>query len=152
MTKRTVLSFGYILPALLTLGALVGCQLDKPASASFASVIIEGKTPDQMEQAATAVFGGAGYELIHGKDDLMFEKEGTRKNQLAYGSLLSDEPVRERVRAQIVPLAGNQFRLQCRAYVVRHPGDPFFEEEVRLPNYKGGSYQKLLDEVALRLK
>jgi hypothetical protein len=132
---------------------LCGCSsAHKPASASFASVVIPNRSPEQVRTAATAVFSEAEYHLaITDGANLVFEREGSRKQQLSYGGLVGDAPVVERVRAQIVPLAGGSQRLQCKAYIVRNPHD-LIEDEVRLADWRSGPYQKLLDEVAKRLK
>jgi hypothetical protein len=138
--------------ALLLVGAISGCRSDMPVSAGFASVIITGKTADQIEQTSVKVFGDSGYQMHRSGDDLIFEREGTQRDQVNYGSYLANKPVLERVRAQIVPLADGKFRLQCTAYIVRNPGEPALEEELKLPNYRSGPYQKILDDVASRLK
>lgn len=142
--------------ALLSLIALSVCScrsLDQPASASFASVIIADRTDDEVHHAADAVFAEAGYEsFIKPGGGMIFEKEGTRGNQIAHGGWIEDRSVRERVKAEIVTLPNGSHRLQCHAFMVRHAGDSFFEEEVRLANFRGGPYQKLLEQVAARLK
>jgi hypothetical protein len=56
------------------------------------------------------------------------------------------------VKAEIVELGEGSNRLQCQTYMVRNAGDSFFEEETRLTNMRSGPYQKLLNEVAQRMK
>jgi hypothetical protein len=133
---------------------LCGCHsLNKPASASFASVVIPSKSVDEIRRATAAVFAEAGYEaFVSGAGDLVFEKEGTRMNQIAHGGWLEDSGVRERVRIQIVNLFDGSQRLQCKAYMVRHSGDAFYQDEVKLANFRSGPYQDLLDKVASGLK
>ncbi len=72
-------------------------------------------------------------------------------NNLAYGNWESDKRLWTRVKASIVPVQGTVYRLQCHAFMVRDKGEPTFEEEVKLQNYSGHGYQKLLEEVARRL-
>jgi hypothetical protein len=147
-------------PGLLTLlcAAIVsgGCSLGKPASASFASVVIANRSIDQIQQAATMVFQGDGYRAVPGSGDTMvFEKEGSRANNLAQNGLVDTHYGAQtiiRVRTDIVDLGGGSFRLQCQTFMVRNAGDSFFEDEHRLANIRSGPYQKLLDEVASRLK
>jgi len=142
--------------AMLSLAALACCgcrSLNQPASASFASVVIAIRSVDEIRRVTGAVFLEAGYSgLTNASGGMVFEKEGTRKHQIAYGGLADDSPVRERVRAEIVQLLDGTQRLECKAYIVRHAGDSFFEEEVRLANSRSGPYQRLLDEVLQRLK
>lgn len=134
--------------------AVAGCRsLDQPASASFASVVIANRSEAEIQRAAEAVFRDAGYWVYtQPGGGMIFEKEGTRGNQIAHGGWIGDRSVRERVKAEITTQPDGSLRLQCQAYFVRHAGDSFFEEEVRLANLRGKPYQKLLDQVAERLK
>ena len=148
-----------ILPLVVALTLLcglgvTGCRsVGKPASASFASVEISGRTPEQIRDASVAVFREAGYTIVTTTTtDLVAEKEGTQANKLAHGDWVSGGSVWVRVKATIVPLSAGQHRLQCNASMVRGKGDSFFEEEVKLSNLRGRPYQNLLDEVAKRLK
>ena len=86
---------------------------------------------------------------------MVFEKEGTRANNLAYNGVVGTHYGAQtivRVKTELVELGGGSHRLQCQAYMVRNAGDSFFEEEQRLANVRRGPYQTLLDEVAKRLK
>lgn len=134
-----------------------GCRsVNKPASASFASVVIAGLSMEQIEETATAVFQADGYAAFRTQGgQMVFEKEGTQKDQIAYAGVVGahyGERVSVRVRTEIVDLGVGTLRLQCRAYIVRNAGQSFSEEEVPLLNMKSRPYQKLLDEVARRLK
>ena len=148
------------LPGLLTLlcAAFVsgGCSLGKPASASFASVVIGNRSVEQIQQTTTAVFRGDGYSARPSSGDtLVFEKEGTQANNVAQNGLVGTHYGAQtiiRVRTDIVDLGGGSFRLQCQTFMVRNAGDSFFEDEHRLANIRSGPYQKLLDEVAKRLQ
>lgn len=134
---------------LLLLALASGCHLGQPASASFASVVITGKSSAEIRATAASVFAGDGYIATFSTDDAMvFEKEGTRANKIAHGGWIEETGVRERVRAKIIFLAPGQYRLQCQAYMVRHADDPFLQDEVRLKNIRARPYQKLLNEVA----
>jgi hypothetical protein len=85
---------------------------------------------------------------------LLFQKEGTRANSLAYNGITGayyGATTLVRVKGEIVDLGGGSLRLQCQTYMVRNAGDSFFEEETRLTNVRSGPYQNMLDEVAKRL-
>jgi hypothetical protein len=128
---------------------LVGCSsLHQPASASFASVRIQGHTAEQIRGATVVVFEQDGYALARVQSaEIVFEKEGSQWDRIAYGSWVDNGPVWIRVRVAMVPLANGAFRLQCQACRVRDKGDPAFESEVRLKNNRSKPYQALLDKV-----
>lgn len=131
-----------------------GCQTG-PASASFASVTISGKSVEQIRETAAAVFRADGYAAFAAGQGLIFDKEGSRANTLARDGLIAAQGGARtivRVRAEVVDLGGGTHRLQCQAYMVSGAGDSFFEEEHRLGNIRSRPYQNLLDEVAKRLK
>lgn len=132
--------------------ALAGCGATKPASASFASVVIEGHTVDQIRNAAGEVFSADGYNVMVRGNEMKFEKEGSRLKQLAYEGFVDSGPVHIRVLASIVQISATSHRLQCQAYVVKSPGDPVFEEVIKLQNIRSHPYQELLDKVAAKLK
>lgn len=144
--------YAWLIFPLAALG-LCGCRsANKPASASFASVVIANRSVDEIRRTATAVFTEAGYETYSSVGGgLIFEKEGTRKNQVMHGGWIDDSPVRERVRSEIVTLHNGTHRLQCKVYMVQDPG-AFSAQEKRLANFRSGPYQELLNQVAAMLK
>jgi hypothetical protein len=142
--------------SLLAVGMLAGAgcrSVDEPASASFASVTITNRTSEQIRDTVTDVFRENGYVAAStGKPGLVFEKEGSRSDQIAYGNWMGGPSVWVRVKADVVPLAPGSFRLQCSAYMLRDRNDAFFEEEIRLSRLHNGPYQKLLEETQRRLE
>jgi hypothetical protein len=144
--------------AILLLGLLlmVGCQSGKPASASFASVTIPGKTPQEICNAAATVFQENGYQVASlNPSAMVFQKEASRMKSMAYNGVVNTHygaVTLERVKAELVDLGAGSFRLQCQASIVRGAGDSFFEDESRLSNLRSGPYQSLLNKVAKRLK
>lgn len=149
MTKATL---QILLNCLLTVTVstvLVDCKsLDKPDSASFASVRIQGHTAEQIRAAAVVVFQQDGYMAAEIKPtQMVFEKEGSRWDQIAYGSWVNDAPVWIRVRVAMVALSADVYRLQCLAFKVRNKGDALSEDEVRLRNNHSKPYQALLDKI-----
>ena len=132
-----------------------GCHLGQPASASFASVIISGKSAGEIRDATVAVFRENGYQVFASAQGLIFEKEGTKANSIAYDGFVGSHygaVTIIRVRVELVDLGNGAQRLQCQTYMVSGAGDSFFENESRLANFRSGPYQDLLDEVAKRLK
>ena len=130
----------------------VGCRSAGPSSAKpFASVEIKGNTPGQIHDVAVEVFREHGYKLAKpGLTRLVFERQGSTMDNLAYGNWIGDTPVWVRVKASIVPVAEAVFRLQCEAFLVRDAGSPIIEEEIKISHLRSGPYQKILDEVARR--
>ena len=133
-----------------------GCSsLSKPASASFASVTINGKSSVQIRDATLAVFRENGYRASGSEQGLIFEKEGSKANAISREGLVGAHEGAVtiiRVRVELVDLDVAVKRLQCQASMVSGAGDAFYENESRLANFRSGPYQKLLDEVAKRLK
>ena len=143
--------------AILSAVFFSGCSTGKPASASFASVVIPNQPSEQIQQTTVLVFQEAGYKALRGTGGRMiFEKEGSRGQQMTYGGLggaVYGAAVSVRVRAEIVDLVGQEARrLQCKAYIVHDAGAGVFEDEQPMANFRSGPYQKLLDEVAGKLK
>ena len=154
--KRPSLSCTFISLHLVVLAlAVSGCSSTKPASASFASVVIHNHSADQIQTTTAAVFRENGYGgTADGKGNMLFQKEGSQANNLAYNGVVGTSYGAQtlvRVRAQLIALEGGSHRLQCHTYMVRNAGDPFFEEESKLSNLRSGPYQKMLNEVAKRL-
>jgi hypothetical protein len=144
----TFFAFGALLAA--------GCRTGEPGSASFASVVIPGRTPDEICQTAKAVFQEDGYQVASlNPANMVFQKEATRGQSLAYGGIVDTHygaVTLVRVKASLVDLGANGYRLQCQAYMVRNANDAFFSDESRLLNMRSRLYQDLLDKVAKRLK
>lgn len=120
-----------------------------PYSASFAAAKISGVSAEAIRSEMAKVFSVAEYQATPTAEGFVFEREGERRDQIAYGSVIDAQPVRIRVKVQIVPLGGEVHRLQCIAYAVRGQR---VEEEIRLPYYRSGPYQDLLEKVVSTLK
>lgn len=132
-----------------------GCHLGQPASASFASVTLSGKSAGQIRDATVAVFRENGYRVYASGQQLVFEREGSLANTISRDGLVAAQAgavTIVRVRAELVDLGDGSQRLQCQAYMVSNAGDRFIESEARLANFRSRPYQNLLDEVAKRLK
>ncbi len=129
-----------------------GCRsASKHKSGGFASVIIQGNTPGQIREVTIDVFSKHGYKNAGpGYTNLVFEKEGSRMDNAAYGNWTGSPPW-IRVKTAIIPVSETTFLLQCKAALVRDKGQAAFEEEIKISNFRAGPYQKLLDEVAARL-
>jgi len=135
----------------------VGCKsLSGPASASFASVIIHNHSADEIRGTTAQVFREAGYAGgSAGPTQMVFNKEASRMTTISRDGLVAAQEgaqTIERVRAELVDLGGNSYRLQCQAYLVSGGSDPFFQDEVALTHVRSGPYRSLLNKVASQLK
>jgi hypothetical protein len=141
--------------ALLTLGltVLAGCQSAKqPGSMSHASVQIHGHSPEEIQQTATAVFREEGYALANAApEEMVFERPGSRRDALKWGGW-AGQGVTMRVKVRFSKMMDGSELLQADAYAVQNSDDPFFQTESRNVLLNRQPYQKLLDEVAHRLK
>ncbi len=137
----------------LCTGALVlsGCTTDKrPPEARFASVELQGHALDQIARVTVDVFHDNGFTVARRTyARLVFEKQASRMDNLIYGSWVAETPVWLRVKADIVLLSDDGFRLQCRPYLVRDRNETV-EEELKV-EFRSKPYQKMLEEVARRL-
>ena len=131
---------------------LAGCQTDSTSlPAHVAAVELRGNTPGQIADVVVAVFGKHDFNLAHRTYlELVFEKQASRMDNLAYGNWISDQPVWLRVRVTMTPLSEARFRLECRPVLVLDKNQAM-EEELKA-KLRTGPYQKLLDEVAGRLR
>jgi hypothetical protein len=132
-----------------------GCGITKPSGASFASVTINGHTPEEIARATVRVFEEDGYRggSMPGHP-MVFQKEGSRMSDIAYGGVADTfygAKTMVRVKVDIVRLGEASHRLQCQAYMVRDAGDSFFEDEQKLANIRSGPYRSLLNKVARQL-
>ena len=139
---------------LLLLGA--GCHLGRPGSASFASVPIQNHPVAEINTTLVKVFRAHGYTgYVDSPTALSFEREGTRGEDISYNGVVGAHyggRTLVRVKTEIVDLGAGASRLQCQAYMVRAAGDSFYEEEIRVANFRSGPYQDILNEVAKQLK
>jgi hypothetical protein len=134
-----------------------GCRaFSGPGSASFASVTIKNHSADEIAAATKQVFVAEGYVGgLTGSGQMIFEAEASRATSFSregFANTYYGARTINRVRAEIVPLGGGTYRLQCQAYVVTGGSDPFFQDEVPLTNVRSRPYQSMLNKVAKQLK
>jgi hypothetical protein len=132
-----------------------GCGSTKPASASFASVVIRGHEPAAITKATVAVFQEDGYTARAAEGQLIFEKEASRMTNIAYeglGGAHYGAQTLVRVKVSLVDVGAGAYRLQGQTYIIENAGDTFFTEEHKLKNIRSRPYQALLEAVAARLK
>ncbi len=139
---------------LLVFLLVTGCKsAHEPGGSSHASVQIKGKSLAEIQQTTVAVFQDDAYRLTASRPDVfIFDRPGSRSDTVKWGGLLAGETVVMRVKVAFRELGPQTWLLQADAYAVRNAGDPFFEDPTRTLILNRSPYQKLLDEVAKRLK
>lgn len=134
-----------------TIFAACCSSMDKPASASFASVIISNQSLEKIHYAADTVFANNGYQSIRLPNrGQVFEKEATKGEQIAYAGFVGaheGERTIVRVRMGIQPQGAHAYLLDCKASVVTSPGDFVNEQTFPLFGFQSKPYQQLLDEI-----
>ncbi len=137
--------------------SVTGCgTLGGPGSASFASVTIQNHSQTEIAAATAQVFAADGYVggASGGGGKMVFEKEASRGTTFMREGVMATQAGAQtvtRVRAEIIPLGGQQYRLQCKAFLVTGGSDPFFQEETPLANIRSLPYQSMLDKVKEQL-
>ena len=153
MNAKTLFrAFGAGLLVLCAL-SLLGCQSAKqPGSTSHASVQVQGRSIADTQQTTAAVFREKGYALAAASaEEMVFERPGSRRDALKWGGLLG-QGVTMRVKVRLSQMLDGSQLLQADAFAVQNSDDPFFQSENRNILLNRRPYQKLLDEVAKRLK
>lgn len=139
-------------PAALLLGGLIwaatGCKSAATGGPpSFADVVLEGHTQDEIRAAAIKVFTSHFYVTkVSGPDILVFDKSGGTMDNVLYGGWGPGE-VTIRVKLYLTTAGSQSYRLAAQAFMVRDVGDTRLEDEQRLSKLRRGPYQKLLNEV-----
>src|ERR1035438_5173619 len=103
--------------------AVGSSSVTKPASASFASVIISNHTPQQIRTATDIVFQQNGYQAFGEQGGaLVYEREATGREQRDYAGFVGaheGEKVNMRVRVKIEVKDPSSYWLTCKAYADR---------------------------------
>ena len=138
--------------AIIAVVLATGCSsMNRPASTSFAGVLITNQNRESIKAATVTVFQQNGYQLAPTpSNELAFQREATRREQLDYAGLVGThdgEQVLIRVQMNIEPNGVGAYWLGCKAYAICNPGQPVFESSTALFGFQSGPYQKLLDNI-----
>lgn len=133
--------------------AVVGCRsMDKPASASFASVVISNASPAQIREATEKVFKQSNYQSLGEQEgSLVFQREATERETVDYAGFAGahdGDKVVIQVRVRIEVKDPSAYWLTCKAYAISNPDQPVFRTTTALFNFQSKPYQKLLNMVA----
>jgi len=145
----TVRSFGrhavvvaYLI-MITAVGMTVGCLSTHPGSSSLAYVVIDGSTEEAIREATVQVFTGDHYTLqSSGSGRMVFMREGSRQDQVRYGSY--GNSLRMRVDVTMEPYGSGSVLVRADAYAER--GESSFGAQ-KLLKITRRPYQKLLNRV-----
>ena len=121
-----------------------------PDDGSLASVFITNSTRLAISDVTFNVFRENGFMLktsSHG--EMVFEREGTKWDTLAYGGWF--ESIWIRARMAIAAYDVGVFRLSCKVYRVDGRGDLAMGEEKQVSRKSAEYYQGLLSQVRTRI-
>ncbi len=145
--------WGWIFVPPLLVGLAAGCQSFKnPPDNNLASVTITNRTMAQVSGAVQTVFethyftGGPA-----GPGRFVYERPGSRMNNLAYGSFMFNEKVTVRVTVNVQPVYGGQFILSCDAALVEDAQDPVFKDSHHVRSLQKWPYEELLKDIKTQL-
>ncbi len=140
---------------LLTCLAGFGCHstAGRPA-ADMVTVVIQGKSEEQIRQTALEVFTKAHYQPSTGAlREQVFERKAGALSNVLYGGLPGEDPsVWERVRLTFLPKEDGSYVVGLNAFLVSDKGENFFENETRRSSLRRHSYRKLLQAIQDKLK
>lgn len=130
---------------------LTGCQTDKgPSSDSTASILVRGRTAEQILQTAIPVFQRDGWNLQKSSEfEAVLERPGTKTDNRRYGSI-DGKPVWMRVALK-VEVYGDAMALRCDASAVRNRDDKFFADSQKVSSLSAGYYREMMKTVQARL-
>jgi hypothetical protein len=139
--------------ASISLLLVTGCQsFNRPPQNSLSSMTITDRTLPQIAGAVQEVF--ATHYFTGGPTDpyhYVFQRPGTRANDIAYGSLMFDEKVTVRVEVAIQPVEGQGTLVSCNAWLVEDAGDPVFQDPHQVRLLRKWPYEELMRDIRKQL-
>jgi len=153
MVAQTAFRRMYLLMGVCAiLTTLLGCSSTNPKGlGSHAAVTINGYSVTDVVLTTRGVFTDHGFTLSKAEQDRMiFERPGSRSEQLKYGSFGSPDVV-IRVKVDLQEVGPENFFLRCDVFSVRDAGDSVLEDETKLLMLSAKHYQEIMDEIPKRL-
>ena len=131
---------------------LAGCSSTRSSGiSSHAAVTLTGHGVSEVVVTTREVFGDHGFTLARAEPDRMiFERPGTKGEQVKYGSFGSSAVV-IRAKVDLQEMGPETYFLRCDVFSVRDAGQSVLEDETRLMLMSAKSYQAILDDVKTRL-
>lgn len=110
--------FASVTAGLLGLLLVAGCLSDNPGSSSMAYVDINSSNEAAIRKATVRVFEDDGYTLSESGGSLVFEREGTQRDQVLYKHY-GDKILVMRVVVSIEPRRQGGYLVRADAFAVR---------------------------------
>lgn len=131
---------------------LAGCSsTSSPGSRSHAAVTLRGHGVTDVVLTTREVFSDHGFTLAHAETDRMiFERPGTKSEQVKYGSFGSSGVV-IRAKVDVQEMGPDTFFLRCDVFSVRDAGQSVLEDETRLMLISTKPYRTIMKEIQTRL-
>ncbi len=136
----------------LGLGA-TGCQsFNGPPPGNLASVTITNQSMAAVANATAAVFAVHGFEGGQtGPGQFIYNRLGSRINNLAYGSYMFEEVVTVKVQVTLRQTSPNSILIGCKAWLVEGGDDPVFEDSHKVRPIRKWPYDQLLKDIQTQL-
>ena len=130
-----------------------GCSSFTTDSPSYLTYVTIYNQPDAaIMQATTNVFASHGFS--GGKIDsgqCVFQRPGTRADNLIYGNAMFDEKVILQVTVQFDHIDSHATVVGCNAALVQEAGDPFFADNHPIHRLGKSPYKRMLQEIQAKL-
>ena len=137
-----------VLSLSFTTMSCAGKEIVPGKAKGMAWVEITGASIQQISAAAKKVFIQDGYEIVAEEPGkLVFEKSGSRMNDLTYGGLANQEGVWVKIVVAIKERGNSTYWVSGDAFMVKNKDDDFFREEIKVLKLFGQEYQRLLNRV-----
>lgn len=122
-------------------------------SSDLTTIVIRGRSEEEIRQAALAVFTRKHYEpSTSAPREMVFEKKAGAMSNVLYGGWPgADERLWERVKLTFLP-QGDAYVVGLNAFLVSDKGQDFFEQEKKRSKVHRRSYGKLLRAIQDQLK
>ena len=128
--------------------AAIGCAGMSGKAKGMAWVEISNMTTENISAAAKNVFIKDGYTVVKQEPDvIVFEKPGSRMDDIKYGGPLNEDGVWVKAVLNISEKGNGIHWVSCDAYMVKNKDDDFFRQETKVLKLFGGEYQRLLNQV-----
>ena len=145
----------WLCAALTVLGLALGCgcqSFKNPPDNNLASVTITNRSMPEISGAIQTVFQSHYFQGGPvGPDRFVYERPGSRMNDLAYGSYMFNEKITVRVTLNAQPVYGNQVLLSCNAALIEDAEDPVFKDTHHVRMLQKWPYQDLLKDIKQQL-
>ena len=113
---------------------------------------IKGHSATEIQNTTVVVLAESGFTLRTNTPMIMlFDRPATTGEKVKYGDWLN-EGMKMQIKVRLQSQPEQTYLLRADVYSVQDANDASFREETRLIMFSSKTYQKMLDDVAYRLK